>query len=284
MRFLLLMFFLYSSLFSIDFGFLSDINKPYIVILKDCKNNEFIINIDDYNLKNKPLSHGSLVKIFTIIAKFKNRSVDVTERHRCKGFNADDYSVCWLKDGHGELSLIPAFALSCNSYFYYFSKDVDFNLFLDVLSEWGLYKGFENKGRTILNREEQIAAMIGKNNFIKIKPIDFFNAIESLIFKTKYLPDDLYKLLISGMNMVYINGTVSEIRRKLDLSSDVNIICKTGTGQYEKDGKPDLRRVNGFFVGCLNNRFLCYVMVEDVRSIFAAEIGLKIFKSILSDY
>ncbi|MGC8771287.1 MAG: hypothetical protein ACP5Q5_08550, partial [Brevinematia bacterium] len=153
-----------------------------------------------------------------------------------------------------------------------------------VLSEWGLYKGFENKGRTILNREEQIAAMIGKNNFIKIKPIDFFNAIESLIFKTKYLPDDLYKLLISGMNMVYINGTVSEIRRKLDLFSDVNIICKTGTGQYEKDGKPDLRRVNGFFVGCLNNRFLCYVMVEDVRSIFAAEIGLKIFKSILSDY
>ncbi|MCX7820732.1 MAG: penicillin-binding transpeptidase domain-containing protein [Brevinematales bacterium] len=285
MRFLFLSFTLFcSNLFSLDIDFLSEIKTPYLILLKDCEKDEWIIEIDEYNLKYKTFSLGSLIKIFTIISKFKNRSVDIEERHRCNGFNANDYSVCWLKDGHKELSLIPAFAQSCNSYFYYFAKEIDFKLFLEVLREWDLYYGIENKGRVILNREEEIAAMIGKNNFIKIRPIDFFIAMENFIFKKKYLPEDLYKVLISAMNFVYINGTVREVREKLYLSSSQNIICKTGTGQYEKDGKPDIRKVNGFFVGCLNNRFLCFVMIENTRGIVAAEVGLKIFKNILSEY
>ncbi len=99
---LFILFFSISTAFTLDIGFLSDINKPYLLMLKDCVNNEWIINIDDYNLRYNTISHGSLIKIFTIISKYnkyKNNNVDVSRNYRCQGFNAKDYSVCWLKKG-----------------------------------------------------------------------------------------------------------------------------------------------------------------------------------------
>ncbi len=277
-------FFLLSvPIYSIELDFLDQLQKPYYLLLRDCLKDE-VLEIDNYSLKNRNTSLGSLIKIFTILAKYNNKPINISESYQCKGFKATDYSVCWLKNGHGYISLLPAFAVSCNSYFYFFSREIDFDLFINVLRDWGLYYGFENKGRQILNREEQIASMIGKNNFIKIKPIDFFNAMEMLLLKKKRIPEDLYNLIYTGMRMVYVNGTVKEVREKLDLSSEVNIICKTGTGQYEKDGKVDIKKVNGFFIGLLDNRYLCFVMIEETRGIEAAKIGLMVFKEILSVY
>lgn len=63
---------------------------------------------------------GSIFKIITFIAALTDGNMDLRQSFACNGsFSLGNKQFrCWEKKGHGRLSLIPAFANSCNVFFY----------------------------------------------------------------------------------------------------------------------------------------------------------------------
>jgi cell division protein FtsI/penicillin-binding protein 2 len=59
----------------------------------------------------EPVPAGSLVKPFTALAYAESHQFRFP-RHECQGG-----SSCWLPRGHGQMGIVRAIALSCNSYF-----------------------------------------------------------------------------------------------------------------------------------------------------------------------
>lgn len=253
------------------------------VYVKDIKKNKMLCTYDNFNMGNTELPLGSLIKIFSIIVKFKNHPIDPTETHFCGGYdeNTPYVSRCWLKKGHGQMSLIPALAHSCNTFFYHFVQDIDFHLFIETLKEWGILKGSENWGKRFISKEEQIMAMIGKMNILKLKPIDIIESYGGIFSEKRKLQEDVKEILVEGMRLCYQNGTASKTREKLFLPVDVPIVCKTGTGVFEKDGKINMRKTSGSFIGLLEERYLVFVFVENSTGAEApAAVGLSILKEI----
>ncbi len=259
------------------------INKPFYILVKDIEKNEVIYVHDEYDIGGKSIPLGSLIKVFSVIAKFKNHPIDPSETHFCRGWNTDLSEIqCWLKKGHGNTSLVPAIANSCNIYFYNFVKDIDFSLFIDTLKEWDILIGSENWGKRYITEREQIMAMIGKMNILKLRPSDILESYTKVLFSDK-LTEDIKEILIEGMSLCYRRGTASGAREKLRLSENLPIICKTGTGVFEKDGKIDIRKTNGSFIGILNNRYAVFVFVENSTGAKEpSEIGLILLKKFLS--
>jgi len=63
---------------------------------------------------------GSVFKVITFLSGVSENIVNPQETYLCSGsftLGNRDYS-CWLKTGHGRISLIPALANSCDIYFY----------------------------------------------------------------------------------------------------------------------------------------------------------------------
>ncbi|MCX5782067.1 MAG: penicillin-binding transpeptidase domain-containing protein, partial [Elusimicrobia bacterium] len=63
---------------------------------------------------------GSVFKVITFIGAVSDNIVNPKETYTCEGsFTLGNRTfACWLKTGHGKMSLIPAMANSCNVYFY----------------------------------------------------------------------------------------------------------------------------------------------------------------------
>jgi len=262
-----------------------NITNVFCVYLKDIKSDKILYVYDKNNLGNSELSLGSIIKIFSIIAKFKNHPVDIAETHFCNGYDENTPYVvkCWLREGHKKISLIPAIANSCNTYFYYFVQDIDFNLFIETLKEWKILKGSENWGKKFISREEQIMAMIGKMNILKLKPIDIVESFAKIFMDKKRLQSEVRDVLFDGMRLCYQQGTASKVRKKLFLSTDFPVICKTGTGIFEENGKIDIKKTNGSFIGLLENRYLVFVFVENSTGAETpTEIGLSILREVNS--
>ena len=258
-----------------------DYTNDFCVIVMDLCTGEDIFVRDPQSMLDKPMAMGSIIKPFTIIAKFRNNPVDIGETHYCDAYNENvrDEEKCWLLAGHGRLTLIPALAHSCNTYFYNFSKDIDFALYVSVLQDWGVIPGRSAFTRRFLNPVERSMALIGKMNIMHIRATDLISAYAK-IFTQKDAPHlavSAREAILDGMRMVYTVGTAKSSREKLFMPDYLPVYCKTGTGVYEDSDGVDIRRTNGFFIGVYDFRYMVYVgALETTGSHAASYIGLSV--------
>lgn len=260
------------------------------VILKDLSTGRMLYRYDPGRMAGKPVPVGSLIKIFTVIAKYRNHAVNVRETHDCAGYGPGitDLTKCWLREGHGSLTLLNAIAFSCNSYFYGFSQDIDFSLFMDTLRDFGLLTGRENLGRTAFNRDDRIRAMIGKMNVLKIRPLDLMEGCAKLFGRgpgeRSRIPSDVREVLTDGMRACYEYGTAGSARGKLGLDGNLDILCKTGTGVFEDEDRVYPDRTNGAFLGVMNGRYLVLVLAKNTTGADRAALaGLAVFREMIRD-
>lgn len=235
------------------------------VYVTDTVTGQSVYSNDQAGLAASPIPLGSVVKIYSLIAKFRNHPVNTDETWFCPGYDRDTPSVskCWLKKGHGNISLLNALAQSCNTYFYHFVRDVDYGLFLKTLEERGILKGSDNWGRNLLNRDDQYRAMTGKLDILRIKPLDLMVSYAKLFGRDSGLPAEVADILADGLSLCYRNGTASKARVKLGLPEDLPVICKTGTGMYEKDGEVSAVKTTGVFIGIYDRRYLILALARD---------------------
>lgn len=242
-----------------------------------------LTNYDPSGLLERPAALGSLIKPFTIIARYGEKEPDIGEEHFCSGFSeVPDGKRCWLKKGHRRMTLIPALGYSCNSYFYEFAKSVDFAVFLDTLRRYGLVDSRENLFERDYNRSEQIEAMVGRMRRIKIRPTDYLEAFRGIESSPSTVPQAVREVLEDGMRFCYRSGTASKAREKVRLSARLNILCKTGTGLYEDEKGADLRKTHGYFVAVIPGDSVWFVAVTDATGADeAAECGFRLIKEYL---
>jgi hypothetical protein len=260
------------------------LSNAYCVYIEDILSNGRLFSDDREGIGNMPVPAGSVIKVFSIIAKYKNHPVDLDETYFCPGYDQDTPSVskCWLKKGHGRISLLNAIAQSCNTYFYHFVQDVDFALFLRTLREWGVLNGSDNWGRKTLTRDDQVRAMIGKLDIIRIKPLDLMVSYAKL-FGRSGLPGEVREVLEEGMSQCYRNGTASKTREKLKMGENLPVLCKTGTGMFELDGEVSAKKTSGFFVGLYRDRYLVLAAArESTGSDLASLLGLTVIREMES--
>lgn len=259
------------------------LSDPYCVYVKDLESGKNVFYSDASNIGSQPIPPGSVIKIFSIIAKFKNRPVDTGEAWFCPGYDKDTPSVsrCWLKKGHGNISLLNAISQSCNTYFYHFVRNADFPLFIQTLREWGVMRDSDNWGRSVLNRDDQLRAMIGKLNIIRIKPLDLMDSCDKMFGRASALPVEVKDVLTEGMSLCYRNGTASVMRKKLGMDEDLPVICKTGTGMFEENGEAYYYKTTGVFVGIYDGKFLVLAVAKETTGADKASLlGLSLIKAL----
>jgi cell division protein FtsI/penicillin-binding protein 2 len=256
------------------------VSNSYCVYIEDTLSNEVLFSDDKQEIGNSPIPAGSVIKAFSIIAKYRNHPVDPGETYFCPGYDQDTPSVskCWLKKGHGKIALLNAIAQSCNTYFYHFVQDVDFGLFLRTLREWGVLHGSDNWGRRTLTRDDQVRAMIGKLDIIRVKPLDLMVSYAKL-FGRSGLPAEIKEVLTEGMSLCYRNGTASKARERLKMKEDLPVLCKTGTGMFEQDGEVSAQKTSGVFIGLYNGRYLVLALAQgSTGSDLASLLGLTVIR------
>ena len=272
-------------LFSETSGFDGALEKAgpkgaYCVYVKEI-GGKTVYRSDLSNIGQEPIPLGSVIKIFSIIAKYKNHPVNPDESYFCEGWGKDPGAVsrCWLKKGHGRISLINAVAHSCNTYFYHFVQDIDFTLFVRTLREWGLVGGSENWGRSALYKDDQTRAMIGKLNIVKVKPLDLMTSCDKMFGSASGLPIEVKDILTEGMSLCYREGTAGAMREKLEMPMDLPVVCKTGTGMYEDRERDFYSKTTGVFIGVYGGKYLVLAVAKNSTGADAASrIGLSLIK------
>ena len=89
------------------------------------------IEAENWAEASTPLPVGSLLKPFAALAYARSFSHRYPE-FKCSG------QRCWLPDGHGAVSIVPALANSCNAYFRELSYAIDPTQLAEVSAAYGL--------------------------------------------------------------------------------------------------------------------------------------------------
>lgn len=255
---------------------------PYALLVKDYSSPQEIC-YDPEGFFSQLIFPGSLMKVFSILAKYNQKDYQDDKGFFCRGYGPGigDSEKCWLKAGHGKLYLTQAVAYSCNSYFYQFFQDADYERFLLFMSEEGVVQGSASWVKAAQNRDEKIETMMGRKNYLKIKPERLLDFYYRLVSGSLRVQDRLREQLLEGLRGVYIYGTASIARKRLTLSPDLPFYCKTGTGLYILNNEIDNRRTHGFFLAIYQNRIGVLVMVPDSRGADEASmIGLAYMRKL----
>lgn len=227
---------------------------------------------------------GSILKIFTCGAAFSRSSFDILCETECRRRDEQNprYNDCWYGSGHGRVSFVRAFALSCNAYFIDAFQKLEFQAFIDFMDNCGLMPYLE---RRPLNRQEELLAMIGRMHLLRFSPRLFFSALNRFYLNTGgSFRTDVHEALMSGMRGCYQYGTAAEARRALFLAPEADINCKTGTGVYSAPPGIDLGRTSGTFTALVNGRYSVMVHVSGTTGgDTAARAGMMICSRILAE-
>ncbi len=94
-------------------------------------------------LINKALASyppGSTFKVVTAIAALKKKVVTPATKVYCPGYYRLGRRLfrCWRWAGHGEVDLVKALAVSCDTYFYYLGEQVGIDFLSKIARECGL--------------------------------------------------------------------------------------------------------------------------------------------------
>ena len=124
------------------------------------------------NNPNKPLLNryiqgtyipGSIVKMITQVALLESEKFDKNMKQYCPGFHqfGDRIFGCWYTQGHGDLSLTEAMAVSCDVFFY---KTIN-QITLEKLNEAFKYFGFGKK--TNIDMPNELTGLVPDRNYMK---------------------------------------------------------------------------------------------------------------------
>ena len=150
---------------------------------------------------------GSLVKPFTAIAYAESHHYRFP-RHTCTA------GTCWLPQGHGELGIVGATAVSCNSYFIKLAGSVSATQVIAVARRFGL------NGPGLQSSSEE---MVGLHGVWLETPAAIARAYAELL-RQRSQPG--VRDIVEGMAQAPRNGTA---RGLTAAAPEFAVLAKTGT-------------------------------------------------------
>jgi cell division protein FtsI/penicillin-binding protein 2 len=162
-----------------------------------------------WNDAARPIPLGSLVKPFTALAYAEAHGFEYPA-HVCKG----QASGCWRIRPHGELDIVSAIAVSCNSYFRLLAESLKGEQLLPTANTFGL---------DAPNRELTGESLIGLGEQWRVSPLHMARAYLEL-YRRRDQPG--VRELLSGMAQSAERGTGAGVGRALQ---HADALVKTGT-------------------------------------------------------
>jgi cell division protein FtsI/penicillin-binding protein 2 len=162
-----------------------------------------------WNDAARPIPLGSLVKPFTALAYAEAHGFEYPA-HVCKG----QASGCWRIRPHGELDIVSAIAVSCNSYFRLLAESLKGEQLLPTANTFGL---------DAPNRELTGESLIGLGQQWRVSPLHMARAYLEL-YRRRDQPG--VRELLSGMAQSAERGTGAGVGRALQ---HADALVKTGT-------------------------------------------------------
>lgn len=197
---------------------------------------------------------GSLFKLVTAAAALSERLINKNHTESCKGnvkLHKKIYK-CWLKRGHGRLSLKQALSQSCNIYFYRLGLKIPASVIKKYAVLFGLSKPTgaefpdEDSGELpeTFSRDEAVSFAAGEHPQLKVTPAQiavFISAVanggrivkpswssaQGNLTPSKHPMTETLIFLKDAMRQSVHNGTCSELSL---LKKD--IAAKTGTARH----------------------------------------------------
>lgn len=133
---------------------------------------------------------GSIFKLVTALSLLRNGAVNPAEQFLCNGqieINGKIYR-CWLREGHGEQSLLQALANSCNVYFYQAARHLPTEQLTKTARQLllgactGINFAQEDCGQLPdwLSPEESINFAIGHARALAVTPVQMLRLVAAL--------------------------------------------------------------------------------------------------------
>ncbi len=262
---------------------------------------------------------GSIVKMISQIAILKYGNLDTEKRHDCPGFYqfGDRIFGCWVTDGHGEVNIIKAMAMSCDVFFYKAIQQVDIDKLYSVFKQFGFGKktniDIPNESNGLVPNKDYFMKRYGKYGWSKgallnlaigqgeilVTPMQVLNYINLISTKGKspschfvmvdnlpnnskpMLEDKYWQQVHDGLSAAIEskNGT----GRKSDPEIDgLKVFGKTGTAENPHGDN------HAWFVGWseyLNKKYSIVILLENAGSggSVAAPIANLVFKQIINN-
>ena len=241
---------------------------------------------------------GSTIKPLIALAAMQQGAVTPYEPLYCPGFfqlTATKKIGCTAKFGHGELSVVPAIACSCNTYFCELGSRLDYARITELSSFIGLGKRLntllwrdeasgiaftpewvrsQRKHDPVWHPGDAANAAIGQGNWI-VTPLQmavyacaittgrvfipkFIISDENALVNTLSWPDDIWTPVKDGLLDCVLSprGTGKALRIK-----GVDILGKTGTAEHNKNAEPHAWTFAVF--PAFNPRFVGVCVVEE---------------------
>jgi cell division protein FtsI/penicillin-binding protein 2 len=168
-----------------------------------------VLLISRWENENKPIPLGSLVKPFTALAYAEAHDFRYPT-HECRG----EASGCWRTQPHGDLDIVSAISVSCNSYFRSLAQNVTSAELVPVTQDFRIEAPDENI---------DASGLIGLGEQWRIAPTHMARAYLELI-RRRDQPG--VREILAGMLQSAQHGTGAAIGHALKKS---NALVKTGT-------------------------------------------------------
>tara|TARA_Y100001970_G_scaffold293680_1_gene442336 strand:+ start:1990 stop:3753 length:1764 start_codon:yes stop_codon:yes gene_type:complete len=262
---------------------------------------------------------GSIVKMISQISILKYGSLDEDITHICPGFYqfGDRIYGCWVTDGHGEVNIIQAMAMSCDVFFYKAIQQVNIDKLYKVFRQFGFGSktniDIPNESKGLVPNKAYMQKRYGKYGWSKgtllnlaigqgeilVTPIQVLNYINLISTRGKspschfVMVDNLpknskpeleekhWKQVYDGLSSAIIskNGT----GRKSDpLINGLKVYGKTGTAENPHGDN------HAWFTGWaeyLNKKYSIVILLENAGSggAIAAPMAKLVFKKLINE-
>ena len=262
---------------------------------------------------------GSIVKMISQIAIVRHGNIDRGVTHTCPGFYqfGDRIFGCWFTEGHGEVNMIQAMAMSCDVFFYKAVQLIDIDTLYDTFKMFGfgkktnidipnetsglvpnkdyLYKRYGKYGwsrGTLLNlaigQGELLVTPIQILNYINListkgtSPNCHFVFVDNLPKNSKPVFDEMiWQTVHAGMKDAIYNksGTGKKADPKID---GLTIYGKTGTAENQHGDNHDWF---DSWADYINKKYSIVVLMENagsggtVAAPLVREILIELFKN-----
>ena len=116
---------------------------------------------------------GSIVKMISQIAILRYGNLDSDITHSCLGFYqfGDRIYGCWVTDGHGEVNITQAMAMSCDVFFYKAIQQIDIDKLYNVFKQFGFGSktniDIPNESRGLVPNRDYLMKRYGKYGWSK---------------------------------------------------------------------------------------------------------------------
>lgn len=220
------------------------------LVIVDVKSGEVIASVNSDPILREKHPPGSLIKVFTALA-YAGEYGNTFPQFRCPATSPRDPEGCWDRNGHGDVGLEKALALSCNVYFRQLAKRLSISAFSDVLKDFDLLDSRNDGPATSEPTFRKL--MVGTTNDWTTSPILLLRGYCALyngghLWKghdVKLPEPAVLQRIRNGMRAGGEIGTSLPARQQ----SGVSLLGKTGTSLLMNGNHIDWNHTQGWWVG-----------------------------------